>query len=441
MKRFFAVFTIFLLFLTGFPEITPCPGSEKAFLRHPTGSRDNFHTGVFAARLKSILRNILQEKAPYSTQLSIRTAPAESSAGKDAVTLQKISGRMYLFLPSDFDSFIRNRKAVSQTVSLALLASLGLPAEYWKKISSSFPVAAITYDLSETFFLQTMPYSSYTPGAALLTSYGIYPDLERIFSVPLPPDYAAGDLYGEYSTILLSGILKRKLFSGSDFESLLRHACENGTEKQTGVIKYLIRKNLKKEKSGNITENAFFHSVIRKNLSNALQVLSVEELEKQYSRLTVFEAEDLSGKKRKFTLPDFAKNVREVKNGEFLSVRFLQELLLLSRKAPGNTGNGLLWLRQNIIRAKTFPVQEGQELIDRAEQQFFRELEKHSAIEGFLSASEKFAVTPGARFFRTMELLQAKADSVPHFPWGSEMEKLLNDTVPLLAEGDGKLLQ
>ena len=206
------------------------------------------------------------------------------------------------------------------------------------------------------------------------------------------------------------------------------------------ILKLLLRKRLKDAKIP-MTENAFFHALVSKNLSNSLQPLSVAELEKQYSRLTVFEAEDLSGKTRKFFLPDFAKNIREVKNGEFITARFLQKMLYLSRKSPGNTGNGLLWLRQNIVKAKTLPAEEGQLLINRAEQQFFRELEKQSAIESFLSASEKFAVTPGTRFFRTQELFQTKENSVPHFPWGSGVEKLLNDTENIVADGDVKSLQ
>ena len=440
MKRFFTIFTVFLFFLTGFPEMTSCPGSEKTLNTYRDNNRNHFLAGIFASRLKNVLRSILQEKAPYSTNFSIQAILPETPEGRENAALKKIAGRIHLLIPSDFDSFIRNRKEVSRAVSLALLTAFKLPVSHAEKIRDSFPVAALTHDFSETFFLQTMPYSSYTPGAALLTSYGILPDLEKVFAVPLPPDHTAGDLYREYSSILLSGILKRKLFSGADFELFFRNICENGQDKQMDILKSLLRKKLR-EAGIPMTENAFFHALISKNLSNSLQPLSVAELEKQYTRLTVFEAEDHSGKKRKFFLPDFAKNIREVKNGEFLTARFLQKLLHLSRKSPGNTGNGILWLRQNIIKAKTLPAEEGQKLIDAAEQQFFKELEKHSAIENFLSASEKFAVTPGTRFFRTVELLKEKEDSVPGFPWGSGVEKLLNDTEGLIAEGDLNFLQ
>lgn len=438
MRLFFSVFTVFLFFLPGFPEVSFCRGNEFSSAPYSRQQENQQFAAHFASRMRNILRNIFQERAVFNNRFSIRPAPAGKNNISPVPYLHEQGSHQILYIPHHISFFNGDKKNISKAVSLALLSAAGAAPHQEEKLRDSFLTAAITHDLASTFFLQFMPYNKYTPAARVLTSYGICPDLKTIFLSPVCVDHASGELYGEYSSLLLDALLRKKIFSGGDFQRIIRHIIQNGAEKQYDILAKLMKERLADKRTGQ-TANEFFRSHIRKTLSNVMLPQSVGELEKQYLLLTHFEAEDHSGNIVTFSLPQFTELIRKIKKPDILTVRLLQELLRLARIAPGDTADGLLKLRQCVIKARTSPGRETQKQLDETEQLFLQGLEKQAAIEKFLTSVEQFSLTPGTRFFRTMEVLNIQKKDPLLIPWGGELEKLLENADHFSRDPGGKV--
>lgn len=451
MRIFFHIFTVFFLFLPGFPELCCCLGMEN------TPAAPLFSTSVprispqekflfipqqrtadamlFSTELNNLIRNILQAKFSYSGCCSFQlkqnffqdkdTPPVELKYGSD--------GRKQLHIPGTLELLCRDREELHKLVSLSLLAAAALPLEWEKKLRSSWLVAAIVHKNLNHTFLHSMPYTDNAPAARVLTSYGIYPALKTLLTEVPPTGSISGDLYGQYSSLLLAALLRRKFFSGEDFYNLIKESGEKGTDSQYDILYKKILQKLKTTETP-LTCDEWFALNIKKELSNSLQPDSLHQLEKRYLQNTFITGTDRSGKEKRFSLFHLTDAVKELENPDKSIFQILNFLQSLANTSPGNIRNTLLALRQRIIATRNHPSKENQALLDETEQNFFRELEKHLLVENFLRKTEESLLPPGTRFFCSLEVLKNFHAEKTNIPRGKKLDALLENTRKLYSE-------
>lgn len=447
MSGFFRVFIVFFLLLPGFPAPSLRAGEEARAFSPSAGKgslakdpRERFLTPVlllrqedssasalFASRIRQTIRAMLRDKVPSGANFSILPEKRPSSPGKRGPALHRSGGKLLLTIPGDFSLLSRDRETLAECASLALLAASSLPLRGEKNLRSSFLAAGLVRDGLNSVYLNAMPYAQYAPVATVLTSYGSVPKLKTLLAVPPPPESVSGELYGEYSFLLLSGLLRSRLLSEEDFLQLIKKISEEGPSVQYDLLHDLLRRSLAKRKNV-LSPEEWFARYVRRELSSLLLPASPHFVEMQYISGTVLKGEDREGKEKRFPLTRLAEAARELKDPDKEVFRILQFLPRLARTAPGDLGEKLLALRPCIIRTRRFPTKENQLALNKAEQDFFLELEKTLKLEKFLRASEQFSTPPGARNFRTLEFLETFRSSPENTFWGSRLDALLDHT-------------
>ena len=446
MRLFFVIFILFFFLLPGFPEAGSCAGKEKGDTGHTnatfspperTGGNRILYvephrstaSAIFASRTKLLIRNIFQNKPSSSLPYSIVPDTLPLKKGAEILKIKESSTFLALTIPAEFSFFYMDKDAMYRTVSFALLAEAGISLRFEKDFRRSFLVAAIVHECLNHIFLASMPYSKYDPFSSVLASYGFYPTLRELLYFPPDPASPAAGIYEEYSSHLLASLLRNRFFSGADFLSVARETAQKGADRQYAVLSVCIAKNLQKnKKTEDKKPDIWFQKNLKRLLLSSLMPASPHYIEKEYIKNAVFTGIDRNGKMQRYSLGEFAKAVKELQDPDFATYQFLQFLLHHARIAPGDSRNALLYLRQMVIKTRKSPTKANQILLVQAEKNLFLQLEKIWKMEKFLRKTERMTTTAGVRFFQTMPLLDKFHSDSSGTPWGSRMEKLLNDT-------------
>lgn len=442
MRRFFVVFIFFFYFLPGFPEISSCPGKEEILSpqkndlppvsRAAKQPRQRFfllqqerssRSILFASRLRVLLRNLFQERLPANPRCIFLPARHPVKKGENALKITLRDGRIYFTLPTNFSLLYHDRNTLYKMVSLSLLATESLPLDREKEFRSSWLVAGIVHNCLDHLFLSAMPYSDYTPAALVFARYGIFPELKDLLTIPIPPESSFADFYGEYSSLLLAGLLRNRFFSGEDFSSVIRKTLEKGVSSQYEVLYAHLENTLQKRKR-KLTISQWFDVCIKRELATSLLPASPHWVEKEYLKTAVLSGKDRSGKIVTFPVTQLFTAVKTLSEPDKEVFRLLRDLHILARTAPDSVRTKLLALRLVIIKTRRDPVKENQDLLNKTEQQLFAELDKANRMEEFLRSTELFATTPGTRFFQTLKTTNKTVLS----PLGSRLEILLENT-------------
>ena len=454
MRVFFRVFIIFFLFLAGFPEKASCAGRKQGASAGVPGEGnvpdagrfpvlllqkgDTSASALFASRIRQTIRAMLRNRAPSGANFVILPEKGKTSPGRKTLSVRRNAGKLLLTIPADFLPLYEDRNSLYECVSLALLAASSLPVQGERNLRNSFLAAGIVQDGLNSVFLNAMPYPQYAPVSTVLARFGIVPDLKTLLTVPLPPESVSGELYGEYSFLLLSGILKSRLLAEEDFYALIRGIAEEGASAQYEILHGQLRKALEKRKSP-LTPEKWFARYVRRELASLLLPASPHYIESCYAAESRLKGKVRSGEEKSFPLTKLAEASEELQDPDREVFRILQFLVRLAKVSPGGLREKLLALRPHIIRTRRFPAKENQLALNRAEQEFFLELEKILKLEKFLRTSEALAVAPGARFSRTLQFLETVRTSPENTPWGSRLETLLRHTQNTFSE-EGKAL-
>ena len=358
-------------------------------------------------------------------------------------------GNMRIILPNSYDKLWQEPAALPRLTGWYLFGHAAKNPELEKSFRNSWFVVGLSRKVMGEMNLVRTPFAGYFPAAYALTSISRYPTLQSLLETELLPDDTVPRLiYEEYCELLVMICARSGLFRAGLLSRLLDDLEKDPSRKKD--MPELFRKHSRKalEKRApkifkgiatNDQLNAAFEAWFRKELDELLNYgflpASAAKIETLYQKAVRFESplkpEDKNaggktdkgkntggkpaGKREKEEdrtvdtvsggLEELIANYQKLKAPERIAADIIGNISRLRHISPPDLKIPLSNIRNALQTFTARPsVQNGNALL-RMEQEFFKALENHLALEIFLAKTEVDCVSPAARYYLTFSLI------------------------------------
>ena len=392
---------------------------------------------VFSERLKRLTRQCLSGRRSRNRR-EIYAMLSDGRKHKPFTYLIDKRGNMRIILPDSYDKLWTEPGALPRLTGWYLFGSSGKDPELEKHFRNSWFVVGLSRKaMGEMNPVQT-PFSGYFPAAYVLTSASRYPTLHSLLVTPLPPeDTTLRLIYEEYCELLVmicarnglfkAGVLSRLLDDlekspkRQDMPELFRAYSRPVLEKRASKIFKKITNKAELEKA--------YETWFRKELDGMLNYNflpgSAAKLERLYLKTVRFEGrlkpedqpmaadetvgpkaeEKRSGARVQGGLTELTACFDKLENREKTAAVMIRGLVPLIQMAPPDLKIPLSMVKDSLRIYLSQPTKSNGAALLRSEQNFFRALEKHLALDRFLSETEVACVSPAARYYLTFSVI------------------------------------
>ncbi len=352
-------------------------------------------------------------------------------------------GNMRIILPNSYEKLWQEPAALPRLTGWYLFGHAAKNPELEKSFRNSWFVVGLSRKVMGEMNLVRMPFAGYFPAAYTLTSVSRYPTLQSLLETELLPDDTVPRLiYEEYCELLVmicarsglfrAGLLSRLLDelekdpSRQDMPDLFRKHSRKALEKRAPKIFKGI--------AANDQLKAAFETWFRKELEELLNYgflpASAAKIETLYLKAVRFESpmkprgktagerkgggkpsagqekeEDQTVDTVSGGLEELIANYQELDAPERTAADIVGGISRLRHMSPPDLKIPLSNIRNALLTFAAKPsVRNGNALL-RTEQEFFRALENHLALEKFLAETEVGCVSPAARYYLTFSLI------------------------------------
>ena len=357
-------------------------------------------------------------------------------------------GNMRIILPNSYEKLWQEPAALPRLTGWYLFGHAAKNPELEKSFRNSWFVVGLSRKVMVEMNLVRTPFAGYFPAAYALTSISRYPTLQSLLETELlPADTVPRLIYEEYCELLVMICARSGLFRAGLLSRLLDDLEKDPSRKD---MPELFRKHSRKalEKRApkifrgiatNDQLNAAFETWFRKELDELLNYgflpASAEKIETLYQKAVRFESPvkpeeknaggkkdegkdnggKPSGKREKEEdrtvdtvsggLEELIADYQKLEAPERTAADIIGRISRVQHMSPPDLKIPLSNIRNALQTFASKPsVQNGNALL-RTEQEFFKALEKHLALETFLAKTEVGCVSPAARYYLTFSLI------------------------------------
>lgn len=433
MRHFFGRYFIIFAAAAFFPPssgVSGADGADRFYLlqyEDAATSPRGMATGI-SERLKRLSR----QAAPAGRDRKMREVFVRlADRKKEPVFTCRLDrqNNLRITLPNHYQELLAEPDALPRLTGWILFGRCGKNPDLEKYFRNSWFITGLTRKALTEMQMYRSPFSGYFPAAYTLTSADRYPSLQSVLSVPLKPEDTAPRLiYEEYCELLVMICAKNGLFKqgllvqmldelekspeNPDMPEMFRRLALPVLEKRA---KKFFRPNLSGKELSDAYE-VWFRNELDSLLNSRFLPASEEKIETLYQQNVQFESA--------------AKQNGEERNSETEIIRGgIPELVRLRDRLaePGRTAellaNAVTSLLPKASPDLEIPLYEvraalntfaaapsentGKNLL-RAEQLFYRALERRTALRKFLEDTELQCVAPAARYHATFPLLSLR---------------------------------
>ena len=415
MRYFSEIFLIFFLFAGGISAQTP-PAGQRIYLnlRYEDPSASPWGRATdFAERLKRLVRQALPPRGRFYT---VNIVLAETGTAQSFHAEIGKNRLLRITIPPDYAKIESDSAAAATLTAWLLLANLGVKPEHAEKIRDAWYVTGITRKAVSEMHRPGTPFSDYFPAAYTFGANGIHPTLRQVTAAPLRPDDTAMRLiYEEYSELLLELCSRNRLFREGFLAEIIRRELQKPSGDGFRLFAETAGSAILKRYPGLLKQDAkgaerekelekWFRRGLERLLAWDLLPASIRKIETDYRNATRFryqaEGSVLTGSPE-----DFVNRWEKMERpGERLT-QVMNDLVALGQNVPPDLMVPLSEIRLALSRFRTDRSEASLRKFRTAEENFFRAMEHHIALERFLEETERSVLPPATRYFATFEVL------------------------------------
>lgn len=375
------------------------------------------------------LKRLSRQSLPVKKDRSVREIFVMLSDGKKEKPFSCRTdrrGNLRIILPDTYGKLLTEPGSLPRLAGLMLFGRLGKNPELEKHFRNSwFTVGLARKAIGEMTPFRT-PFADYFPAAYTLTSSGHYPELHALLAEPLTPeDTTLRLLYEEYCELLVLICARNGLFRAGVLVRLLDELEKN--PKRTDMPE-LFRKHslpvLKKrqpklfpaelaEAEAKKAYEAWFRKELDTLLNWNFMPASAEKIETSYLETVRFEGklktagEDAKARPElvRGGLPELIRYRDRLEQPELIIGKMIAGLSLLIKQSSPDLKIPVSDVRDALQVFASGSVPGAGERLLQAERNFWSALEKHLALEKFLSDTEAECTAPAARYYLTFRLI------------------------------------
>lgn len=309
-------------------------------------------------------------------------------------------------VPAYFPGWIRDPVIFRKLTAWVVLARLGRGPEMAEAITGHWIIRGLAYKaLAESREQAKFQFVKDYPVASALTSRGIYPALDSVFTTNLEEIYSAsGEWEGEYAALLLEACHRSGFLRESLAETLLKGALSgtDGGDARTAFFKAAdelkaVRKRKKRKDERNVIFNDWFRESLKHSLLSFFLPESPECSETRYWAESECYWTDADGKNRSCRPAELPLLRAEIPNAADVVAGLLSRLSSRDALHP-MIQECLSDLRSAISQyaLEGTPAQSA-EKIREAEKELIRMIDYLVQTEHLLASAQIRFVQPGAR--------------------------------------------
>ncbi|MBR4665068.1 MAG: hypothetical protein IKO93_14460 [Lentisphaeria bacterium] len=347
-------------------------------------------------------------------------------------------GNMRIILPNAYEKLWQEPAALPRLTGWYLFGHAAKKPELEKSFRNSWFVVGLSRKVMGEMNLVRTPFAGYFPAAYALTSISRYPALQSLLETELLPDDTVPRLiYEEYCELLVMICARSGLFRAGLLSRLLDDLEKDPSRKDMPeLFRKHSRKALEKRAprifKGIATDdqlNAAYETWFRKELDELLNYgflpASAEKIETRYQKAVRFESPlkpeeknaggKPSGKRQKEEdrtvdtvsgrLEELIANYQKLEAPEKTAADIIGRISRLQHISPPDLKIPLSNIRNALQAFAASPSARNGNVLLRTEQEFFKALENHLALEKFLVKTEVDCVSPAARYYLTFSLI------------------------------------
>ena len=375
------------------------------------------------------LKRLSRQSLPAKQERSVREIFVRLSDGKKEKPFSCRTdrrGNLRIILPDSYGKLLTEPGSLPRLAGMMLFGRLGKNPELERHFRNSwFTVGLARKAIGEMTPVRT-PFADYFPAAYTLTSARRYPELDALLAEPLTPDDTTLRLlYEEYCELLVLICARNGLFKAG---MLVRMLDELEKKPERNDMPELFRKFslpvLKKRHPKLFPDGVAeagvkkaYEEWFRKELDAMLNwnflPASAEKIEAAYLETVHFEGKlktEEEGEKEKpeSVYGGLAELIRcrgRLENADLIEGKMIAGLSRLIKQSPPDLKIPVSDVRNALQAFSADPSQSAGERLLRAEQNFWRALERNLALEKFLSDAETECTAPAARYYLTFRLI------------------------------------
>lgn len=417
MRYFSEIFLIFFLFAGGIFAQTP-PAGQRIYLNLQYEDLSTSPWGRatdFGERLK---RLTLQALPPRGHSYTVNLVLAEPSEPRQFNAELGKHNLLQVTIPHDYAKIESDISSVTTLTAWLLLANLGVKPEHAEKIRNAWYVTGLARKALSEMHRSGTPFSGYFPAAYTFSSNGIFPTLRQLTSGPLRMDDSAPRLiYEEYSELLIELCSRNRLFREGFLEKIVRRTLDKSKTDGFRLFAETAGPAILKRNPGILRQDAkdaerekelekWFRAGMERLLMLDLLPGSIRQVEAEYRKATRFQYH-ADGSVLTGSPEDFVNQWEKMKRpGEQLTT-VIKQLVALGLVVPPDLMLPLSKIRSALSRFRTDRSEESLKEFRSAEENFFRAMEHHIALERFLENTERNVLPPATRYFATFKVLEA----------------------------------
>ena len=423
-KRYFAVFASGLAFFLPFWN-SPAANDSLYMLNYEDAATSPRAKVVdLCERLKRLTRQSLSDgKIRQKREIFIQL----SDGGKHRPFTYRMDRRnnMRIILPETYSKLMAEPGALPRLTGWYLFGHAGKNPEQEKYFRNSWFIVGLSRKLLGEMNSSGTPFSGYFPAAYTLTSASRYPSLQSLLETPLfPDDTTLRLIYEEYCELLVMICSRNGLFRGGLLSRILDELEKSPRRQDMPELfrthaRAILEKRSPKIFPAKLTRQEFqtacevwFRSELDELLNHGFLPAHAEKVETRYLEAVHFtsplrkeKTDDPKPPVVQGGLAELIHYYNRLAAPETTVQTIIRRLSKLTWTAPpdlkipaGNVHNALRKFAEQ-------PSQQSGKQLLKAEQEFFRALERNLVLEDFLNTAERQTVTPGARYYLTFHLI------------------------------------
>jgi len=357
-------------------------------------------------------------------------------------------GNMRIILPNSYEKLWVEPAALPRLTGWYLFGHAAKNPDLEKSFRNSWFVVGLSRKVMGEMNVVRTPFAGYFPAAYVLTSISRYPSLQSLLETELlPEDTVPRLIYEEYCELLVmicarsglfrAGLLARLLDdlekdpSRRDMPELFRKHSRKALEKRAPKIFRGIATNDQLKTA----YETWFRKELDELLNYGFLPASAEKIETIYQKTVRFESPvkteeknaggkqderkntvgKPSGKKQKEEdrtadtvsggLEELIANYQKLEVPERTAADIIGGISRLQHMSPPDLKIPLSNIRNALQTFAARPTLRNGNVLLQTEQEFFKALEYHLALEKFLAKTEVGCVSPAARYYLTFSLI------------------------------------
>lgn len=321
-------------------------------------------------------------------------------------------------LPDNFSELLAEPDGVLRLMSWIVLARVGAPPEQESRIRYSWFITGMARKVLGEMSPGRSPFSGYFPAAYGLTSYDVYPSLEALLTTPLEPsDTAPRLLYEEYCELFLLICARNGLFRSSMMADIVNDTLRDPSAPQYPLFKKHALAHLTKKEKNSFPEDVlsqpdqalseWFRKELNRLLNLSFLPASSRKVELAYNAAVRFTGvENSDGKKEiRGGIDDLSGSWDKLRAPEKVAAAMADRVAGVMRFVSPDLRPSLREVWDSLTFLQTNRSSAAFSRVREANSAFYTALERHIALEKFLSDTERDCVSPAARYYLTFGLI------------------------------------